>query len=393
MQCIPFPPGPDGAAPAEFHRLLSDFPVSRVRLPDGSEVWLVVRHEDVRRVLTDPAFSRRQAALSPGVGYGRNQQTGLLDLDPPEHERLRRPVDEALCPERVSRARPMLRQTVRELLDEVEAAGEPAELVADFAAPLAGRTICELVGLPVESWWPVTGWLDLRVSPGAPPEEAAHAGAAIDSLLDELIAERRAQPADDIASVLLAGTAERQPLTDDEARQVLAGLLVSGYIGDRNALARHIFALLARPGAWQELRSMRTRLSTAVEELLRCYPSSNDGLVRVALQDVWLRGRLIRAGETVMPLVAAAALDESVFAEPQRLDLSRSPNPHLALGAGPHACPGAQLVRAIFGIALDGLAERFPDLRLAVPPQQLVHTTTLLPLGIERLPVRWGAAD
>lgn len=388
MLDFPFAPGPDGTAPAEFGALRADHPVVRVRLPDDTEAWLVTRYDDVVTVLTDPRFSRQRAAQSPGVGFGRSQQTGLLDLDPPEHQRLRRPLDRALSPDRVTRWRPWLERVVDELIDDLCAGPEPVDLVAAFAAPYAGRIICGMVGLPPESWRQITQWVEQRVSADRfGPEVISAANAGIAEALATLVARRRAQPAEDIASDLLSPDHVDGPLSDDEAQLVLSGLLMSGYIGNRNALARHVFGLLTHPAAASRLRSEPALMPTAVEELLRYYPSSNDGLVRVTTAEVTLSGTTLPAGATVMPLVASAGMDSGVFAQPAVLDVTRTPNPHLSLGRGPHACPGAHVVRAQFAVALGKLLGRLPHLRLAVAAHQVAHTTDLLPLGIRELPV------
>jgi cytochrome P450 len=387
MMTFPFPSGAMGTIPVEFGKLLrSATPLPTVRLTDGMRIRLALRYADVVTVLTDDRFSRAAAADLPGVGFGRNQRTGLLDLDPPEHADLRAPLDRALRADRVNGWLSLLRTAVRDQLSTFTAEPQPADLVSGFTAPLAARTTCELVGLGADMATAVAKNIDEMLAAGS-----AEARSTLETLVAELVTWRRTEPRDDIATTLL-GTADEPGLSDADARTVLFGLLISGYVGNRNALARHIFALLAAPGADGILRSLATspeRVEPVVEELLRYYPSGNDGLLRVVREPVELSGIRLEPGTIVMPLIAAACHDPAVFEEPERLDPNRTPNPHPSLGRGAHDCPGDHLVRALFGIVLVELASALPGLRLAVPAADVPHTSDLLPLGLESLPVTW----
>lgn len=384
MLTFPFPAGPRGTVPTEFAELRETDPVAEVELPDGTRIRLVTRYADVVAVLTDPRFSRARAAALPGTGFGRCQSTGVLDLDPPEHAHLREPLDRALGEDQVRAWGPRLTRAVDDAISAFAALPRPADFVAGFAAPLAARTTCELVGFDVSAAERLAGWVEDVVGGDA---DAAHtARQELDAALAELVADRRRSPGDDLASALVAPAEPSRGLPDDEAALVVSGLLVSAHIGNRNALSRHAFALLGTPGSFER---MRADPATAVEELLRRYPSGNDGLLRVAAEDVELSGTRLEAGQLVMPLVAAACQDPAVFDAPQHLDLGRRPNPHVSFGAGAHACPGAAFVRALFTTTFGSLVAAFPDLRLAVPVDEVVHTADLLPLGVRSLPVEW----
>ncbi|HEU5469376.1 MAG TPA: cytochrome P450 [Actinophytocola sp.] len=350
-------------------------------------IRLAVRYSDVAAVLTDDRFSRAAAAGLPGVGFGRNQYTGLLDLDPPAHATLRAPLDRALSAERVRAWEPRLRAAVRDVLGEFAGAnpqGGPADFVAGFAAPLAARTTAELVGLGTDA----AGWLAANVDDML-DNGSAEARSALEKGLAELVAARAADGADDSADDIVS-TLLDSGLGEEDARTVLFGLLMSGYIGNRNALSRHVFALLALPGAEGMLHSLsEPYAASVVEELLRHYPSGNDGLLRVVRETVVLSGERLDPGTVVMPLVAAASFDPEVFDRPERFDPDRTPNPHLSLGAGTHGCPGDHLVRTLFRIALVELAGTLPGLALAVAAGEVAHTADLLPMGVVSLPVTW----
>lgn len=381
MMTFPFPAGAQGTIPVEVGKLRAANALPTVRLTDGMQVRLAIRYADVVTVLTDDRFSRAEAADLPGVGFGRNQRTGLLDLDPPEHASLRTPLDLALREDRVRGWRPLLESAVRDQLTTFAARWQPADLVSGFTAPVAARTICELVGLGADAATSVADNIDDMLT------GSAEAKSSLEKTVAELIPLRRAEPTDDITSTLLGAG-----LDDADARTVLFGLLISGYVGNRNALARHIFALLSVPGAEGILPSLATspdRVGRLVEELLRYYPSGNDGLLRVVRAPVELSGERLEPGTVVMPLIAAASHDPEVFDHPERLDPDREPNPHVSLGRGTHDCPGDHLVRALFGIVLVELATALPRLRLAVPAADVPHTSDLLPLGLKSLPVTW----
>ncbi|MFC5725030.1 cytochrome P450 [Streptomyces gamaensis] len=383
---FPFPPGPRGTVPPRYARLLADEPVSEVTLADGTTIRLVTRYEDVRTVLSSERFSRYRAAVLPGTGLGRSQGTGLVDLDPPAHTRLRDPVAAAFAPGRTARLRPRIEAVADGILDALPAGDGPVDLVGGYTAPFAGRVVCELLGLPGEQWRQFTGGAETLLTPGLPEARARAARLRLRDALLELLTARRETPGDDVASVLLSDGGQ---LTDDERVLLLHGLIVSGFIGVRDLLARHLFALLAEPALLARLVREPAAIPAAVGELLRYYPSSNDGLLRVATEDVVLSGTLVPAGAPVLPLVSAASRDPGVFDRPDVLDIDRPPGPGhgLAFGAGRHACPAADLAVTELSVGVGRLLAAFPALRLAVAADEVEHSSALLPLGIPALPV------
>lgn len=388
MREFPFPVGARGVIPAEFDVLRATEPVAAARLADGMVVHLVTRYPDVVTVLSDHRFSRARAAELPGIGFGRAQRTGVLDLDPPEHATLRSPLDRALSEERVRQWQPTLAKAAREQLAAFMAHPRPADFVREFTRPFAARTICELTGLDAAAAAGIADRIDTFLG-GDNPAARSAAAAGVHAALDQLIRDRRARPADDITSILLDEAAAAPGLTGSDAHTVLFGLLISGYVGNRNALARHVFALISEADPGATLASVITDADTVVDELLRRYPSGNDGLLRVVTEPVELSGTLLPAGAVVMPLIGAANHDPEVFDDPGVLCPKRGQNPHLSFGRGTHACPGDHLARAIMRTVLGEIAVTLPGLGLAIPPDDVRHTSDLLPLGIESLPVTW----
>jgi cytochrome P450 len=403
MTTFPFPPGPRGGVPAEYAELAATQPVARVPLADGTHIWLVTRYADVSRVLTDPVFSRRRAAALPGVGLGRSQGNGIIDLDGPEHDRLRAPIAAAFGPSRVSRWRGRIAAILAEELGNLERTVPPsgvADLVADYSAPLAGRVTCEFLGFPADEWRQLAADVELQlVAQDHPRGDVERAQLRVEETISALLRERRERPADDVASTLLAAGDGAGPgqvpgtgtaLDDGERLGLLQGLIVSGYIGVRSLLARHLFAVLSAPPLLGRLLHDPAAVPAAVEELLRCYPSSNDGLLRVATRDVELGGTRIKDGDAVLPLVSAACRDQEYFPDPDQVDIDRVADRSLSFGAGPHACPADDLARTMLAAGIGGLLARFPEVRLAVPADDVQHTSDLLPLGVRSLPVRLG---
>ncbi|MFF3893765.1 cytochrome P450 [Streptomyces sp. NPDC001812] len=388
---FPYPAGPGGTVPPQYGRLLAEDPVSRVRLADGGELYLVTRDSDVRTVLTDPVFSRYAAAVLPGEGFGRGQGTGIVDLDPPQHTVLRSPVVSAFGPGRVARWRPRIEAIAGELLSGLGDEPGPVDLVSSYTAPFAGRVVVELLGFEGARWQRVTGDVEtLLMSGGAESPEAAACRDRLGDAFTTLLKERDREPGDDVATVLLGHDdpeAGGGALTEAQRVTLLHGLVISGYIGIRDLLARHLYGVLTTPGFRDRLVAQPELVPGAVVELLRFYPSSNDGLLRLATRDVELSGRTVPAGSPVLPLVSAACRDPRLVERPDQLLVDRARTPTLAFGAGPHQCPAADLATVQLATGIGRLLAAYPGARLAVPAEDVEHTSRLLPLGVTELPV------
>lgn len=383
---FPFPPGRHGGVPDRYAELAATQPVARVPLACGTHIWLVTRYADVLRVLTDPVFSRHRAAVLPGVGLGRSQGSGIIDLDQPEHDRMRTPVDAAFDPSRANRWRSRIAAIASAELANLQRTVPPggvADLVADYCGPLAGRVTCEFLGFGADGWRQLTADVEMQLlAAGHPRRDVERAQLRVDERISALLRERRERSADDAASTLLAAG-----LDDCDRHRLIQGLIVSGYVGVRNLLARHLFAVLSAPALLDRLLRDREAVEAAVEELLRCYPSSNEGMLRMATGDVELSGVRLGDGDVVLPLISAACRDKEYFPDPGRVDIDRVADRSMAFGAGRHACPGADLARTMLAAGIGGLLARFPGVRLAVAVDDVQHTTDVLPLGVKSLSV------
>ncbi|MFC9438622.1 cytochrome P450 [Nocardia sp. NPDC057030] len=377
-----------------FAKLRREEPTSRVQLPYGGEGWLVTRYADAKLVLADPRFSRAVTVDRediPRTTPGPARQNSMLNMDAPEHSRLRKLVAKAFTSRRVEQLRPRAQQIVDERLTEIESSGPVADLVQGLALPLPVTVICEMLGVPTEDQHRFRDFSDTVLSTTAhTPEQIDAARASLEQYLAELVAQRRAEPTDDLLAALVAARDNDDRLTEDELVNMGIGLLIAGHETTANQIANFTYVLLSEPRHWELLRGRPELLPGAVEELLRYVQLGSGGsFARVATEDVVLGDVTVRAGESVIVNTQAANRDESVFENAEELDLTRNNNPHMAFGHGIHHCLGAQLARLELQVALGSLLQRFPTLHLAVPFEEVPWKTGLLVRGPKALPVSW----
>lgn len=375
--------------------LLREEPVTRIRLAHGEgHAWLVTRYEDVRFVTSDPRFSREQVVgrdvTSMRPEPVASQTAGLQYIDPPRHNRLRRVVARAFTGRAMQRLRPMAERRAAELLDTMEAAGPPADLMEHLHGPFPIAVIRDFLGVDEKDWhrWAATG--EALLSAGADSEQRARQAARdTRARIAELLRSRREEPREDLAGVLAQAT-EAGEITDDEAISLATAIQVSGGHAVRNNSGSMMYALLTHPRHLDRLRREPELLPKAVDELFRYVPHRNGvGIPRVAVQDVEVGGQLIRAGEVVYNAYVSANRDPAVFADPDDLDFDRTDGPHLAFGHGPHHCMAAIMARMEAEVLIASILSRFPGIRLAVPPEQVEFQRQGLIRGPRTLPVTW----
>ncbi|GGQ20632.1 nocardicin N-oxygenase [Actinomadura coerulea] len=385
--------GGPSPAPPPINDVRTPGPVVRARMLSGDVGYAVTRAAEAQHVLCDPAFSSAatflpRAPAEPREPVGSSRV--LFEMDPPEHTRLRRAVAQAFNRRRVEAMGAGIEEVVDGLLDETAAAGPPADLVQTLCAPLPLTDICELLGVPREDRYSFRGWAEtIMALRGHSPREIDRARAAIQRYFADLVAARRADPADDLVSELLTARDREERITEAELVRLAITLLIAGHGPTMNQLARSVYALLTRPEMYAALHRDPELVTTAVEELLRTVPSVPVATPRLALRDVEIGGVPIPAGSTVAVSSLAANRDPALFTDPEVTDLGRTENRHLTFGYGPHFCVGAQLARTELRTALAALTRRFPDLRLAVPPEAVRWRTDSLFHGPVELPVTW----
>jgi cytochrome P450 len=378
-----------------YAQLRESGPVHRITGTDGLPAWLVTRYDDVRRALADPRLSLDKRNAAPGGYRGMALppalDANLLNMDPPDHARIRRLVSRAFTPRQVEQLREPIQRTADRLLDAI-ARQEHADLISSDAAPLPITVICDLLGVAPADRPDFRAWTDALVAPD--PAQPSRAEAAVGSMLaffTRLLAAKRAVPADDLLSALIAVRDQEDRLSEDELMSLAFLVLVAGYENTVHLIGNAIVTLLRHPAQLAELRGEPARLSAAVEELARYDGPVPLAIRRFPTEDVTIGGVSVPAGETVLLSLAAAHRDPRRFIDPDRFDIDRDATGHLALGHGIHYCLGAPLARMETEIALAALFARFPDLTLGVAPSELRWRPSMRSRGLVALPVRTAA--
>ncbi|MEV6717582.1 cytochrome P450 [Lentzea sp. NPDC051208] len=382
--------------PEEWARLRDRCPVAHVTLPSGDEAALVTRYDDVKQVLSDPRFTRTGPGRGARVsaedgGVFNSEMASVLPQHGPEHLRWRRMIGKWFTAKRMNALRPGIEAMAERLVDDMVAQGGPADLKAALGFPLPVWVICDMLGVPDADRDRFAHWSDMLLSMTRFSQEEMNAAQAeFGAYMAAHIAAKRAEPGEDVLSALIAETdAEGEPLSDVVLISTGIGLLVAGHETTANMIAKMVAMLLADRGRWERLLEDRSLVRSAVEEALRMDANSGFGMVRYFDEDVELAGTVLPAGTTAVCSMAAANRDERAFADASEMDLHRSPNPHLAFGAGAHACIGQPLARTELQAVLDVLLRRLPSLELAVGAGDLRRVEGLVVGGLTELPVRW----
>ncbi len=358
---------------ATWRALRSAEPVYRSRIFGA---WILTRYDDAQHVLRDRNFTtdRSEVPLMKLISrltrsdpeFSAMIERNLLTIDGADHSRLRGLVSKALTPRRVEQLRPRLQAIVDELLDRAAGAGE-MELIRDLAHPLPVIAIAELLGVPSRDRDLFRAWsadlvrlLDPLQGRGgvAPMRRANH---ELFAYFKPLLAERRANPRDDLLSAMIAAEEDGQSLSELDLLALSGLLLVAGHETTANLIGNAVVALLRHPGECKRLQDDAGLVTTATDEFLR-YDGPIQMTDRAVREDCEIGGQRIRKGQLVAVVLAAANRDPERFRDPDRLDLGRSDNHHLAFGQGNHFCLGSQLARLETEIAIGTLLRRFPDL-------------------------------
>ncbi|GLZ42309.1 cytochrome P450 [Actinokineospora sp. NBRC 105648] len=369
-------------------------PVRRVRLPRGTEVWLVTRHDDVRAALVNPLLGKDIARTrellaeqgstdSPSPEITAELAYHMLNSDPPDHTRLRNLINRTFTARRVERLRERVVAIADELLDALPEHGE-VDLLTEYAFPLPITVICELLGVPTEDRQQFGAWNDTVVT-ATDPEDARVATVHLIEYFTKLVARKRAEPGDDLVSGLV-NTGTGDELDDTELLSMIFLLLIAGFETTVNLLGNAVLALLSDRPQWDALCADPTLVAGAVEEALRHDSPVTLASIRHTIEPVTLSGVEIPAGEFVLVSVASANRDDNRFPDPDQFDIRRA-SPHLAFGHGIHHCVGAPLARLEGQVALTALTQRLPHLRLATDRSTLTWREGAILRGLNSLPV------
>ncbi|MEO8606265.1 MAG: cytochrome P450 [Chloroflexota bacterium] len=390
------------ANPYPFYaRLRAEEPVIRVPIPGKQFVWLVTRYDDVAAALKDERFAKNrrnarstdQLAKEPWMpAFAKAMDSNMLDMDDPDHSRLRGLVHKAFTPKLMEGMRERVQTITDELLDAAQARGE-MDLIHDFALPLPVTIIADMLGVPPEDRMKFHKWSNGSLQSTASDWGKLLAIPNIYQLIQyvrRLIEMRRADPRDDLTSALIAAEESGDQLSADELLAMIVILLIAGHETTVNLIGNGMLALMEYPDQMIRLRDDPALIRTAIEEMLRFYSPVETSTERYAREDITLQGVTIPRGDMVFAAIASANRDERQFDHPNTFDITRDPNRHLAFGQGMHYCVGAPLARIEGQIAINTLLCRMPDIQMAVMPGALRWNKGLTLRGLKSLPVTFA---
>lgn len=377
-----------------YRHLRKNSPVHPIELPAG-RAWLITRYEDAVAVLKD----NHRYIKNPRTFMSKEEMekmflppelmNHMLNTDPPDHSRLRALVQKAFTPRMIEGLREEIQRITDMLLDEVEERGE-MDLIEDFSYPLPIMLICEMLGIPEKDRAQFREWSTAVVSTVHKPENMKKAGPQIQEFiqyLKYLIAQRRFDLGEDLISSLIQAESEGSRLCEEELYSMIFLLLVAGHETTVNLIGNGVVTLLEHPDQLEKLRNNPHLIQSAVEELLRFSGPVEIATNRWAAEDIPFYDQVIQKKDLVLVVLASANRDESMFEDPDKLDITREHNKHVAFGMGSHFCLGAPLARLEGHIAINTLFQRFPNIGLSVPRDQLEWRPGLLGRGFMGIPM------
>jgi cytochrome P450 len=377
--------------PEEYARLRASEPVSKMCTPYGDVAWVITRYDDVRAALVDKRISSDSS--QPGFPSnfpirGQRIPGFFMQMDPPEHTRLRKMLTREFTNQHVKQLQPELTDLVSAAVEEFTAGTRPTDLLDGLLAPLTWRLHADLIGVPREA----ADFFADRLAKGLRVVPDAAQGLAefeVFAFWDMLVAAKREHPTDDLVGRVVQEYVHGGDLAHDELVMMGNVLLNASYDTAVKMAALGFAVLLQHPDQYAELAADPSLASDTVDELLRYLTINHTGVPRVALDDVEIGGQTIPAGEGIVIMLNSANRDEAAFETPQRFDIHHRSQHHVAFGAGRHKCLGAGLATAYLQTLYGAVATRIPSLRLAVPPDELRFGYDKNPYYLGALPVSW----
>lgn len=392
----PFQPANAVEPPAEWAKLRQGCPVAHIRMPSGDPAVLLTRYDDVRQVLADQRFTRNLAQegasrVAANEGGSVFEQKEAAEISGGEtHEKWRKFITRWFTVKRISAMQESIETMANRLIDEMIAKGSPADLVPHLSFPLPVWVIAEILGISVDDRDKLAFWSNsmLTMTQFTQDEVNKAQGEFLHFILGH-IAQKRANPGDDLLSDLIRAADEGEKINERILIMTAQGILVAGHETTSNMISKMVAMLLANRHCWAQLVADPSLVRTAVEEALRFDANGGFGLPRFVTEDIEVSGAKIPAKTTVICSMSAANRDEKAFERADEMILTRAPNAHLSFGMGPHSCVGQALARTELQTVLNVLLRRLPTLELAVPVDEIPRREGLIVGGIEKLLVRW----
>src|SRR5271170_1574578 len=378
---------------AFYEELRRDRPVYKTLLPNGTEVYVVSRYEDVLAGLKDSRLIKdiskvRGKSFLEMIGIGRIRGKNMLRADPPEHSRLRSLANEAFKPKYVRELRSRIQQIADELVDKVQAKGK-MEFISEFAFPMPIRVISEMLGVPEKDQDKFRKWSGDLINSGALSSERTVITPPLAQLVQyvrKVVDDHRKNPRPDVVTQLIEAEDKGDRLSNAEVVSTVVLLLVAGHETTVNLIGNGLLALLLNPAQFEKLKQDPALIKPAIEELLR-FVNPVQIVNRYATEKLQIAGQEIPSGSHLVLVLGAANHDPFYASNPEQLDLTRHDAKHVAFGQGIHYCLGAPLARLEGEMAFETLLNRLPNLRLAVPPETLQWRPAVELRGLTELPV------
>ncbi|RDL29890.1 Uncharacterized protein BP5553_10517 [Venustampulla echinocandica] len=388
---------PAGAEPpSEYAYLRANDPVSKVELWDGSHPWLVVKHKDICSVLTDERLSKqRQRPGFPELNAGgkeaaKNKPT-FVDMDPPEHMQQRSMVEPLFTKDQINKLRPSIQKTVDSLLADMikEGGQKPVDIVEKFALPVASYTIYGILGVPFEDLAYLTQHAAIRSNGSATATQASNSNSELLSYIGDLVEKRLVAPKDDLISKLVVEQLKPGHIQKADAVQIAFLMLVAGNATMVNMINLGIVTLFQNPAQLKEVKADPSLVPAFVEELCRYHTASAMATRRVTKVDITLGGKTIKAGEGIIAATQSGNRDEDVFPDPDTFNIHRKRGSEQALGYGygAHQCVAEWLARAELEIVFQTIFKTLPNLKIAIPLEEVKYSPPNMDVGIVELPI------
>jgi cytochrome P450 len=383
-------------APAVLRDLANTAPITRVQIWDGTTPWFVTGYNEVRALLADPRASSDDflpgyPALSEGSKQRKALARSIINLDNPEHARIRRMASSTFTVKNIEELRPVAQGHIDRLIDEMLAGGPPADLVRDFARPLPAFVNSHVLGLPYYDRAYIQSMGELQRNLLGSPEDQVAGQTAVYDYIDRFIQERMKNPADDFFSRMIVNHVVPGELTREQLAALGMVLIQGGNNTTAGVIVMSTLAMLENPELMATMTSSQDPafIAAAVEEMLRYLGISQTSVRRVATEDIEIGGLTIRAGEGIVIAINLANRDSRAYDSPDSIDLARGNRHHMGFGFGAHQCIGAPLARMTLQQTFATLYRRIPTMRLAIDVESLQFKTAYPTAGLWSLPIAW----